>query len=497
MTISISADLAVDLKQTRVLIVGAGFAGIGMAIQLRAAGIEDFVILERGTAAGGTWRDNNYPGCACDVPSPLYSFSFEPNPHWSHVYANQAEIQAYLCHCIEKYQLATHFRYGECMVSARYDDACALWRVTTLAGAHYEAKVLITATGGLSSPEIPNLPGRAQFSGTSFHSARWNHACDLHGKRVAVIGTGASAIQFLPQIATQAAHVDLYQRSAAWVLPKRNRAISRVERSFYHRVPRLQQFARMLIYGRLEARALSLVFWPQLLRVAELLAARHLRREIEDPALRAQLTPDYRIGCKRILISDDFYPALARPNVSVVTSGIRELTAAGIVDDDGVERPADVIIYGTGFKVQAPVRSGVLIGRGGLDLSAAWRDGAQAYLGMSITGFPNFFMLTGPNSGIGHSSLLLMIEAQVQYVVSALQTMTRLGLRAAEVRPEVQAQYNETLQRRARGTVWASGCKSWYLDSNGRNTTMWPGFTFVYRYKTRTFKHDDYLTEPA
>jgi cation diffusion facilitator CzcD-associated flavoprotein CzcO len=483
-------------EHTGVLVIGTGFAGLGMGIKLKEAGMGDFVLLERAQSVGGTWRDNHYPGCACDVPSHLYSFSFELSPRWSRMFAVQPEIRAYLEGCARKYGLLPHVRFGAELVRAEYDETAQLWRVRTRDGRQFTAPVLISGMGGLSNPAYPQLPGLERFQGPAFHSAEWRHDVDLRGKRVAVIGTGASAIQFVPQIAPLAAQLDLYQRTPPWIMPKPDRTISRFEQKLFQYLPWVQRLWRGLIYWMLEARALGFVVHPRLMKGVQWIANRHIRKQVQDPALRAKLTPDYTIGCKRILISNDYYPALTRPNVAVLTQAISEVRAHGVVTADGVEHPADVLIYGTGFKAQEPVPRGMLFGRDGVDLHEAWAQGVEAYLGTTVSGFPNFFMIVGPNTGLGHSSMVYMIESQVHYILQALKLLRDRGLGALDVKPEVQAQFNQGLQARLGRTIWTAGCKSWYLDRNGKNTTLWPGFTFHFRKATRKFRLDDYRLSP-
>ena len=480
-----------------VLIVGTGFSGLGMGIKLKEAGIDSFTILERANDVGGTWRDNNYPGCACDVQSHLYSFSFEPNPNWTRMFARQPEIKAYLQHCARKYALLPHIRYDSEVVRAEYDEAAAMWTVTTRKGEVHRANVLVSGMGGLSTPAYPTLKGLETFKGKTFHSADWDHGYDLAGKRVAVIGTGASAIQFVPKVAEQVARLDLYQRTPVWIIPKPDRAISAAERSLFRRFPKLQLALRNGIYWMLETRVLGFVINPRLMKLVEREARGHIRRQIADPALRAKVTPDYTIGCKRILISDDFYPAISRANVDVITEGIREVRANSIVAADGSEREVDAIIFGTGFKAQDPMPRGAVFGRGGKDIVEVWKDGAEAYKGTTQAGFPNFYMLMGPNTGLGHNSMVYMIESQIQYVMDALKTMRRERLRSLEVRADVQARYNVGLQEKLGKAVWQSGCRSWYINEAGKNTTLWPGFTFKYREQVRRIDLVDYRQEPA
>ncbi|MDD3762854.1 MAG: NAD(P)/FAD-dependent oxidoreductase [Nevskiales bacterium] len=481
-----------------ILIVGTGFAGLGMGIALKKAGIESFTILERADAVGGTWRDNHYPGCACDVQSHLYSFSFEPNPDWTRMFARQPEIRDYLEHCTDKYGLRPHIRFGADIVEARYDESRQLWHVATRDGRRFSARILVSGMGGLSAPMTPALPGIETFAGKSFHSAEWDHGYDLRGKRVAVVGTGASAIQFVPQIQQQVAQLDLYQRTPPWIMSKPDRAIGTRERSLYRRVPALQTAYRNALYWALESRVLGFVISPRIMSLLEHQARAHLRRQVPDPALRARLTPDFTFGCKRVLISDDYYPALTQANVDVITDGIAEVREHGIVTRDGRERPVDCIIFGTGFKAQDPIPRGTIFGRDGVDLTDHWRDGPEAYKGTTVSGFPNLFMIVGPNTGLGHSSMVYMIESQIAYVLDAIRTMRARGWGAVDVDPQRLARYNRGLQAALGKAIWtAGGCKSWYLNDNGRNTTLWPGFTFAFRRQTRRFDATHYRTEAA
>ncbi|HSW11958.1 MAG TPA: NAD(P)/FAD-dependent oxidoreductase [Solimonas sp.] len=482
-------------EELSVLIVGTGFAGLGMAIKLKEAGIESFTILERADDVGGTWRDNNYPGCACDVQSHLYSFSFEPNPEWTRMFAPQPEIKAYLQRCAQKYALLPHIRYKSEVVRAEYDEQAAMWNVSTRDGQQYRANVLVSGMGGLSTPAYPTIKGLEKFKGKTFHSADWDHSYDLAGKRVAVIGTGASAIQFVPQIAKQVARLDLYQRTPTWILPKPDREITKAERLLFKRFPAAQRAFRNSIYWMLESRALGFVINPRVMKLVERAARGHIRRQVADPALRRKLTPDYTIGCKRILISDDFYPAVSRSNVDVISTGIREVKANSVITADGVERVVDTIIFGTGFKAQEPLPRGAIFGRGGQDILDAWSSGPEAYKGTTVAGFPNLYLLVGPNTGLGHSSMVYMIESQVQYVLEAIKTMRREGISSLEVKRKVQDSYNAGLQQKLGGSVWQSGCKSWYVNEAGKNTTLWPGFTFKFREQLRSIDLQNYAIE--
>ncbi|HEY2762718.1 MAG TPA: NAD(P)/FAD-dependent oxidoreductase [Pseudonocardiaceae bacterium] len=477
-----------------VIVVGTGFAGLGMAIRLRRHGMTDFVVLERAGDLGGTWRDNSYPGCACDVPSHLYSFSFELNPFWSRSFSSQREIWEYLRYCSEHYGVQPHIRFNHDMLDAAWDHAQRRWRVRTNHG-ELTCDVLITGTGALSSPSIPDIPGLDSFQGTVFHSAQWNHEYDLRDRRVAVVGSGASAIQFVPQIQPQVAALTIFQRTPPWILPRGDRNNRAVEHRVYRAAPALQRLVRAGIYWSRELTVPGFAKHPRLLKIAESMARRHLRRQIPDPALRETLTPRYTIGCKRILLSDDYFPALTKSNVDVVASGVAEVGPDSVRAADGTRREVDAIIFGTGFHVTDMPVAARLRGRDGHSLADVWSDGAQAHRGTTVAGFPNLFMLVGPNTGLGHTSMIYMIECQLDYALDALRYLRRSGAGAVEVRPGEQKAYNEAIQARMSRTVWnAGGCASWYLDEQGRNTTLWPTFTWRFRQATRRFRPEEYVT---
>ncbi len=487
---------AATSTDVRIAIVGAGFAGLGMAVSLKRAGIEDFVLLERSSDVGGTWRANTYPGCQCDVPSSLYSFSFAPNPNWTHTYPLQPEIWEYLRGIADDYGITPHISCDEPVTAGTWDEDANRWRIET-SRRELNAQVAVLGVGALSEPSIPQLPGLERFEGTIFHSADWRHDHDLTGKRVAVIGTGASAIQFVPRIQPQVAQLDLYQRTAPWVMPHPDRKVTSLERALWRMVPRSQHLWRAGVYAARESMVVGLTMEPRLMAGMELVARRHLRRQVPDRALRRKLTPNYRLGCKRILVSNEYFPALCEPNAQVITTGINEVRAHSIVDRDGNEREVDTIIFGTGFKVTSPPAASYVRGRGGRLLSEVWDGSMSAYLGTTISGFPNAFMITGPNTGLGHSSMVYMIESQIAYITDALRAIDRTGAVAVDVRPDVQSAYNDRLQAQLRQTVWnTGGCQSWYLDRSGRNTTLWPSFTFRFRQQTRHVRRgrlrDDY-----
>jgi len=471
----------------QIAIIGSGFAGLGMAARLRRRGVTDFAVFERAGEVGGTWRDNTYPGCACDVKSDLYSFSFAPNPEWRHRYARQPEILEYLRRTADRFEVRPHIRFGHEVERAEWDDVGGLWHLQTSGGSS-SARVLISGHGPLIEPKWPEIPGLETFSGARFHSARWDHSAQLHGKRVAVIGTGASAVQFVPEVQKVAAGLTVFQRSAPWVMPRLDRPTGERRRALFRRLPALQRLSRQWIFGVAEARFLSFSD-PRVGRLAEQAGRRHLEAQVADPALRAKLTPDYRLGCKRILISDDYYPALTRPGVELVTERICEVRGAHLVTADGQEREFDVLIGGTGFNATRPAVARLVFGREGRSLAETWQPHMEALHGTTVVGFPNLFMIVGPNTGLGHNSMVYMMEAQMGYILRALEHLDTGHLLSLEPRPEAQAAYNAALQRKLRGTVWMQGgCTSWYIDEGGRNTSLWPQRAAQFR---RALSHFD------
>ncbi|GAA2790069.1 NAD(P)/FAD-dependent oxidoreductase [Saccharopolyspora taberi] len=482
---------------TSVVIVGTGFSGLGMAIKLKEAGIHDFIVLEKAEDLGGTWRDNTYPGCACDVPSLMYSFSFEQNPDWSRMFARQQEISDYLQRCADKYGVREHIHYGVEFTGAEYDDATQTWRVSTAGGTDYVGRALVSGVGALHIPSYPELDGIEGFEGEVFHSAQWNHDFDLEGKRVAVVGTGASAIQFVPRIAKKVSRLHLFQRTPPWIQPKPDRPIPEGVRKLFRRVPLVQRFARNTLYWVLELRSL-VVLSPRFGWIAERLSRRYIRRVVKDPAVREAVTPDYSMGCKRILLSSDYYPALNRSNVDLRTSGIKEVRKNSVVTGDGEEHEVDAIIYGTGFHVTDAFDHLDVVGREGRKLQDAWKDGMEAHLGITVSGFPNLFFLLGPNTGLGHNSVVFMIESQLNYALSALKQICRGEIRQLDVRKSVQDEFNAEIQSKLTDAVWnAGGCRSWYLDANGVNRTIWPGLTWKYWARTRKVNPADYEIQAA
>jgi cation diffusion facilitator CzcD-associated flavoprotein CzcO len=480
----------------QVVVVGAGFSGIGMAARLRSMGIDDFVVLDRGNDLGGTWRDNSYPGCCCDIPSNLYSFSFVLNPDWSRSFPPQGEIWDYMRACADRFDVGGHLRFGHAVQEARWDEEARRWTVCLVGGEEYAAPVLVWATGPLSEPSMPEFPGLGEFRGKVFHSARWEHGFDLTGKRVCVVGTGASAVQFVPQIAPVVEHLYLYQRTPPFIVPRRDRPVSRLRQLVYRKVPATQRLSRLRIYAIFESLLSVFVGGGERRKaVVRKRALDHLAKQVPDEALRAKLTPDYQPGCKRLLLSDDYYPSLTRPNVELVASPVASFTAHEVVGQDGIARPVDVVIMGTGFEAAEPPYAEHIVGRDGARLSEVWKaNGVEAYAGAAVAGFPNLFLMIGPNATLAHNSMIYMIESHINYVASALHFMARPGVRTVEVRRPVQQRYNDRLQHRLEHSVWVEGgCRSWYLDHRGRNTTLWPYHTWKFRRLTRRFHPGEYL----
>ncbi|MGH2928213.1 MAG: flavin-containing monooxygenase, partial [Solirubrobacteraceae bacterium] len=452
------------LPHHRIAIVGAGFAGVGVAIRLLQRGTRDFVVLERAGDVGGTWRDNTYPGATCDVPSNLYSFSFAPNLSWTRSFSPQPEIEAYLRRCAADFGVLPHVRFRHAVTAARWDDEGQRWLIDTNSGP-LSANVLVSARGPLSEPSVPALPGLSQFRGTTFHAARWRHDHDLSGERVAVVGTGASAIQFVPEIQPAVSRLLVYQRTPPWVIPRRDRRLSTAEHAVYRAAPATQLTVRAAIYWGREVFVAGFVGdrrrRAKRAAVAVKAARDLLHSQVADPALRNKLTPHYELGCKRILLSNDWYPALTEPNVEVVTDAIAEVGERSIVTADGAERPVDTIIFGTGFDVAGQAAAESTAGADGRTLAQAWTGRIGAYKGTTVAGFPNLFLMVGPNTGLGHSSIVFIIESQIAYVLDALATMNRLGLSSIDVRSAAQASWTAEMDRRSRRTVWTGGgCRS-------------------------------------
>src|SRR3954451_5378206 len=479
-----------------VVIIGSGFSGLAMAVELKRSGRDDFLILERAHDVAGTWRDNTYPGCACDVPSHLYSFGFAPNADWSSTFSPQPEIYAYIRRVAGQQGLLPHVRFDIEVEEASWDGDARVWRLRP-SGGDLTAKALASATGPLSEPAIPEIPGLHDFKGTIFHSARWDHDHDLSGERVAVVGTGASAIQFVPQIQPQVARLHLFQRTPPWIMPRPERPITKLERFVYRRLPKAQIAMRAAVYWGRELYAIPMLH-HRLSKLIEKAGRRHLERQVQDPELRTKLTPDYSPGCKRILVSNDYLPSLENDNVEVVTDAIAEVREHSIVDVNGVERAVDTIILGTGFHVtDLPIAERVR-GRDGRTLAEHWDGSLQALRGTTVAGFPNLFFLLGPNTGLGHTSVVLMAEAQARYVRRALEHVDMTRAAALEPLLEAQDRWNQAVQERMKGTVWTEGgCASWYIDAKGSNTTLWPDHTFRFFQPLRRSDAGDYATLPA
>jgi cation diffusion facilitator CzcD-associated flavoprotein CzcO len=479
-----------------VAIVGAGFGGLGMAIRLKQEGIEDFVLVERGSDVGGTWWANSYPGCQCDIPSNLYSFSFARHD-WDRAYPMRDQILDYLRNCARRFEVLRHTRLNCELLGATWLAEEQRWELETSDG-RLAARVLVAAPGLLSEPWSPALPGLDRFEGRAFHTARWDHGDDLTGKRVALLGSGATAVQVVPNIQPRLAKLHLFQRTPPWVVPHFDHPIRPRLRKLYRQVPAVQALSRGVIYSLRETFVPGITRDQRFLKGQAALARMHLRRQVPDPELRQRLTPDYHIFCKRIILSSDWYPAIQAPNVDIVSSGVREVRERSVVDNDGVEREIDTLIFATGFRpAELPIAERVR-GRDGRSLAEVWEGSPQAYLGTTVSGFPNLFLFYGPNLNLGHSSIVYMLESQANYAIDALRTMRAQGAAEFEVRAEAQDAYNEEIQERLSRTVWnTGGCGSWYFDRNGRNSIQWPGFTFEFRRRTRRFDAPAYRLAPA
>ena len=483
-------------RRTRIAVIGAGHSGLCLGMRLKQAGEHDFVILEKAATLGGTWRDNTYPGASCDAPSFLYSFSFAQKTDWSRRFAWQSELLAYSTELAVRHGLLPHCRFNAEVTTVAYDDAAQTWTLTCADGSTVVADFVVAGVGQLNRPSTPSIPGQEIFAGAQFHSAQWNHSLDLGGKRIAVIGNAASAVQFVPQIAPLAERLTVFQRSANWLMPRKDRLYAPRTQRLLTRFPALAKLyhdAQWFFFGELQLTPLM-----KQVKVVQMLARwkslAHLRRQVKDPALRAKLVPDYPIGAKRVLFNDDYYPALSRPNVALVTAAIERIEPEGVRTRDGTLHPADVIIYATGFKSTdflAPMR---ITGRGGRDLREEWARGARAYLGVTVTGFPNFFMLYGPNTNLGHNSILVMIEAQVGYILDALAQMKARGVRRIDVKRDVLEAYNRTLQQDLARSVWAATGASWYKLADGTITNNWPHSTIRYQRLLRRVRLEDYDT---
>jgi cation diffusion facilitator CzcD-associated flavoprotein CzcO len=488
---------------TRVAIIGAGFGGLGLLHCLKQAGFGEVTVYEKAAGLGGVWRDNTYPGAACDVPSHLYSFSFAKDYPWTHRFARQPEILAYQQDVARRFDLERHLRFHHEVLAARYDEARSVWRLTFANGQNAEAEILVSAVGQLHRPALPRIPGLDQFKGEAFHSADWRHEVPLKGRCVGVIGTGASAVQFVPEIAPEVDRLKVFQRSPGWVLPMEwlspsaLRPYSGFEQALKRRLPLLATLDRARIFATAELLALAYNGSALGEALIRRVCLRALRVQVPDPDLRRRLTPDFPVGCKRILLTSRWLPALSRPNVEVVSTAIERVDAEGVVTADGQHHPLDVLIYGTGFAATDFLAPMTILGRGGRDLRAGWTQGAEAYLGMTVSGFPNFFMLYGPNTNVGSGSIIFMLEQQHHYITELLKARTLNRWAAIELRPEIQAAYNTEIRQRSEGTTYAGNCQSWYKTADGRNTNNWVGTMREFRRRTRLPELGHYITTPV
>lgn len=480
------------MSQKSILIIGSGFAGLGMGIRLLKEGITNFTILERAAEVGGTWRDNTYPGAACDIPSHLYSFSFEQNPNWSRMYSPQEEIQEYIKHCVKKYQLEKYIRYNTEVIGGSFDEATGVWTLNLKDGSSLSANVVVNGLGPLNRPQIPNIKGLDTFTGKAFHSSEWDHTLDYKGKKIAIVGTGASAVQIVPAIAKEVEQLYVFQRSPAWVVPKPDHAMKEWKKKMYRLLPFTQRLLRWRIYWINELTGALLFAPPRINGYVQRLIGKYVTKRIKDPALREKLIPDYTIGCKRITPSNDYYPTLNRSNVSVITDGINRIEGNSIVTNDGAKTEVDAIVFATGFIAAEYPQEFIIKGRGNHILGQDWKEGPEAYLGTTVTGYPNLYFLIGPNTGLGHNSMIFIIESQVNYVIDSLKKLQKNGAKFMDVKPEAQRVYNEKIQKDLKKTVWQTGCKSWYIAGNGRNTTVWPYLTYPFYFRLKKVKAKDY-----
>lgn len=481
----------------RLLIIGAGIAGVGLGVRLRQAGIEDFVILERNASVGGTWFEHTYPGCGCDVPANLYSYSFARNPKWTRMFPRQDEILDYVRETADSYGVIPHIRFETEMERSRWDEAAGHWHVRTTDGAELTADLLISAIGATAEPDEPDIPGLEHFTGHRFHSARWDHDHDLRGERVAVIGTGPAAAQFVPRIQPEVERLVVFQRTAPWVIPHVDRPIPAAERGLYRLVPALQDVQRNVLFATYEAMGVGFRGQTALIAPVEAIGRAHLRRQVRDPELRAKLTPHYRFGCKRPILSNTYNPALAADNAEVVTDPIARVDGGAVVTADGTRHEVDTIITAIGYRYSRSLLAHRITGQDGRTLGEVWDRSPKAYLGSTVPGFPNMFILLGPNS-IGITSVIFSLESQMAYVMSALETMDRRGLTRVEVRPEALLGFVEEVDRRSVGSVWtAGGCKAYYVDDTGRNFALYPGFAAGFRRRTRRFDAGPYAVGEA
>lgn len=480
-----------------VAIIGAGFAGIGAAIRLLQEGVDDVVIFERDNRVGGTWRDNTYPGAACDIPSRLYSYSFAPNPDWSHTYSGSAEILDYIDRMVDAHGLEPRIRFGHDVAGLEYDESQGVWTIRFRDQEPVRARTVVMAPGPLANASLPDIRGIETYEGAKIHSARWDHDYDFTGKKVAVIGTGASGVQIIPELVKVAESVKVFQRTPGWVLPRLNTATGDRAKGLYRRLPLTEKAVRSAWFWGHESVALGVVWDTPLTRVVEAISRAHLRMQVRDSWLRRQLTPDFSAGCKRLLMTSDYYPALQADNCKLVTWPIARLSPRGVRTVEGIEHQFDAIVFATGFDVSKAGTPFPVTGIEGRDLAAEWSSGAYAYRSVAVSGYPNLFFTFGPNSGPGHSSALVYMEAQIDYITQAIGSLLRFGWKSLDVRPEVQQRYNDDIQRRLQATTWNSGCQSWYLTEDGFNATMFPGFATQYVNQLKTVDLQDYRISVA
>lgn len=475
-----------------VAIIGAGFGGLGLAIRMQQQGLNDFVIYERASDVGGVWRDNVYPGAACDVPSHLYSFSFEPNPDWGRTFGPQQEIHRYLRHCTEKYKLRDKIEFNTALSDMAFCESSGLWNLTFADGSRRQARAVVMAIGALNIPQYPDIVGVDSFAGKVMHTAEWDQSYDLAGKRVAVIGTGASAIQVVPSIQPQVATLNVFQRTPPWVMPKFDKPLSPARQRLYRRWPIVQRTVRRLQYLMAESVVPAFMWDSFLTRFGEAMGRRYLRKVVSDPALQKKLSPKYAMGCKRVLLSDDYYPALTKSNVNVCVEGIDSVDETAICTSDGRRHEVDAIVFATGFKVPVSGAPIPVRGVGGRLLEKDWAIGSEAYKGMAVSGYPNMMYVMGPNTGPGNTSVIFYIESQINYILKYLKTLRKSQNKYLDLKPMVQREFNADIQERFKGTTWTSGCNSWYLTKDGKNTTLWPSFSWQYRLTTRHFSAVEY-----
>ncbi|EID13603.1 flavin-binding monooxygenase [Mycobacterium xenopi RIVM700367] len=474
------------------LIVGAGFTGLGAAIKLRQAGVDDILILERSDRVGGTWRDTTYPGASCDIPSLLYSYSFVPNPTWSRSYSPADEIRRHIEDMANRFDVHRHIRFDHNVKGLSFDENAGAWTATTSKNKRFRARTVVLASGPLSDASFPDIRGIDSYRGNKIHSARWDHDYDFTGKRVGVIGTGASAIQIVPELVKQAKFVKVFQRTPGWVLPRLDLPTPQPVQELFAKVPAAQKLTRQALFWGHEASATALVWNTPLTSLVARLGKAHLRLAVKDPWLRRQLTPDFVPGCKRMLVSSDYYPALQRDNCKLIDWPIATLSPVGIRTSDGIEHHLDCIVFATGYDVHLTGPPFPVTGLGGRSLNAEWADGAKAYKSINVHGYPNLFIMTGPNSGPGHNSLLVYIEGQLEYAVRGITTILANNLRYLDVRADAQRKHNQRIQKRLTKTTWMSGCRSWYLTKDGFNASMYPGFATQYLRQMRDFRFADY-----